>query len=106
MHTSMKAKLNSPSLSAKLIPSFPIGCRRFTPGVGYLEALSAPNVEVAHGAITRVTETSCISEDGKEYKLDVLICATGFDCSFRPRFPILGLDGRNLQDEWEEEPRS
>ena len=43
---------------------------------------------------------------GKEYLVDVLICATGFDVSFRPRFPIIGLLGKNLQDEWACEPKS
>jgi cation diffusion facilitator CzcD-associated flavoprotein CzcO len=35
-----------------------------------------------------------------EHEFDVIICATGFDTSFRPRFPIMGRDGINLQDMW------
>lgn len=102
----MKEKLGNVSLEEKLIPKFKVGCRRFTPGVGYLEALSKENVEVVHGGIDRITEKGCVTESGKEYELDVLICATGFNVSFRPRFPIVGLDGRNLQDEWKDEPKA
>lgn len=106
MTNQMKQKLSNPSLEEKLIPKWAVGCRRFTPGVGYLEALGKENVEVVHGAVTRITEKGCISENGQEYPLDILICATGFDVSFRPRFPIIGFEGKNLQDEWKDEPQS
>jgi cation diffusion facilitator CzcD-associated flavoprotein CzcO len=38
--------------------------------------------------------------------LDVLICATGFDTSYRPRFPLIGPKGQSLADVWENEPKS
>lgn len=53
-----------------------------------------------------VTERGCVSEDGTEHPLDILVCATGFDTSFRPRFPLAGRNGRDLRDEWADEPRS
>jgi hypothetical protein len=57
------------------------------------------------GHITQVTKSGCVV-DGIEHPLDVLICATGFDTSFRPRFPIIGRDYANLAEEWQDEPRS
>ena len=103
----MKAKLaNVPDLHGKLIPSWAVGCRRLTPGTGYLESLSKPNVQVKFGTIASVTRQGIKGVDGEETPLDVLICATGFDTSFRPRFPIYGVEGRNLQDEWGTEARS
>lgn len=46
----MKAKLiRKPELQEKLIPNFALGCRRPTPGAGYLDALSADNCEVVYG---------------------------------------------------------
>jgi cation diffusion facilitator CzcD-associated flavoprotein CzcO len=38
--------------------------------------------------------------------VDVIICATGYDTSFVPRFPIIGSQGRNLQEKWKKEPAS
>jgi cation diffusion facilitator CzcD-associated flavoprotein CzcO len=35
-----------------------------------------------------------------------MICATGFDTSFRPRFSIIGRGGKDLREEWVDEPRS
>jgi len=41
----MKEKLASkPEIFEQLLPNFPPGCRRLTPGPGYLEALVQPNV--------------------------------------------------------------
>ncbi len=45
-------------------------------------------------------------KNGDVVKLDALICATGFDTSFRPPFPLVGLNGQDLRDLWAKEPRS
>ncbi|KAL4951856.1 hypothetical protein BDW69DRAFT_201141 [Aspergillus filifer] len=102
----MKEKLHNADLEKALIPEWSVGCRRITPGVGYLESLGADNVQVVYGNINEISEKGCICDDGNEYAVDVLICATGFDTSFRPRFPIIGPSGNNLQDNWKDEPQS
>ena len=50
-------------------------------------------------------ERGCLSANGKEYPLDVLICATGFDTSYKPRFPLIGIDGKSLSDMWADEAK-
>lgn len=102
----MKKCLDDPYLEDKLIPNWSVGCRRITPGVGYLETLGEENVSVVFNGINEVTERGCICDDGQEYPVDVLICATGFDATFKPRFPVVGPDGQNLQDSWQDEPTS
>jgi cation diffusion facilitator CzcD-associated flavoprotein CzcO len=100
MKSQMQEKLQNPYLEERLIPEWSVGCRRLTPGVGYLEALGKPNVKTVYGEILEITEKGCKCDDGNEYPVDVLICATGFDTGFKPRFPIIGPDGKNLQDVW------
>ncbi|KAL9005083.1 MAG: hypothetical protein Q9188_002130 [Gyalolechia gomerana] len=100
----MRRKLNTPHLADRLIPQFGVGARRLTPGPNYLEALCATNVEVAFGEIETITDAGIVV-DGREVELDVLICATGFDNSYKPQFPAIGLQGRNLQVEWASEAR-
>lgn len=102
----MTEKLQNEYLEKVLIPNWHVGCRRLTPGVGYLEALGKPNVETIHGEITAITEKGVLCANGNERSLDVLICATGFNTSFKPRFPIINATGQNLQDIWAAEPRS
>ncbi|KAJ9615416.1 hypothetical protein H2200_001491 [Cladophialophora chaetospira] len=100
----MKMKINNPAIENSLIPGWGPGCRRLTPGIGYLEALTKPNVELVFGGIESIDENGLVCA-GKQYSVDAIVCATGFDTSFRPRFSINGLDNINLQEEWIE-PRS
>lgn len=106
MSEQMRQKLQNEVLEHKLIPRWAVGCRRLTPGINYLETLGADNVDVVYGEIERITENGCVGEGGKEYPVDVLICATGFDTSFKPRFTLIGENGANLADEWALEPKS
>ena len=102
----MKAKLQSPELEGIIIPRTGVGCRRPTPGINYLENLTADNVSIVYGEIAKVTPNGCISNSGKEHPLDVLICATGFDTSYIPRFQIIGQGGVRLAEEWATQPRA
>ncbi|XEV01558.1 hypothetical protein FSHL1_006845 [Fusarium sambucinum] len=103
----LKAKLDSrPDLAELLEPDFAVGCRRPTPGLGYLEALVSPKCEVVWGDIAEFTPNGILTKDGRESKVDSIICATGFELSYAPRFPILGKDGLNLQEVWLKAPES
>ncbi|KFZ13421.1 hypothetical protein V501_03716 [Pseudogymnoascus sp. VKM F-4519 (FW-2642)] len=102
----MREKLRNERLETQLIPKWAVGCRRFTPGVGYLESLGKDNVTVVVGEINEITGKGCLCDNGCEYPVDILICATGFDTTFKPRFHVIGPDGTNLQDQWKEEAQS
>ena len=102
----MKAKLQNPELEGIIIPRTGVGCRRPTPGISYLENLAADNVSVVCGEIVKVTSNGCIGSSGKEYPLDILICATGFDTSYIPRFQLIGQGGVKLAEEWATQPRA
>ncbi|KAL2802339.1 dimethylaniline monooxygenase [Aspergillus granulosus] len=105
----MQNKLKDrPDLFEMLKPKdFSVNCRRPTPGSGYLEALAGEKTTVLPGSIHSVTERGVVDANGKEHEVDVIICATGFDTSFRPRFPIIGLDPNlTLADKWAAFPSS
>ncbi|PYH44765.1 uncharacterized protein BP01DRAFT_374459 [Aspergillus saccharolyticus JOP 1030-1] len=74
---------------------------------GFLEALASEKTTVFTSPIKEITSWGFIdSVTGVEYEVDVIICATGFDTFYRPRFPIIGLDGVNLADKWSDTPTS
>ena len=90
-----------------LLPDFPVGCRRQTPGPGFLEALIQDNVEMRWDDIDRITEKGILTKDGQEKEYDVIVCATGFDTSFKPSFPVIGRNGVNLAEKWTaEQPKA
>lgn len=99
------------------LPKFGVGCRRITPGDPYMKgraaaptrihnelnyspAIQEPNVDVHFIPVTKITEDGVVGEDGVERKCDTIVCATGFDVSYRPRFPIVGQNGVDLADKW------
>lgn len=82
-----------------LVPDFAVGCRRLTPAVGYLECLQAENVRVVTDPIASIIKNGVKTSTGEIVEIDVLVCATGFDVGFCPRFPVVGRKG-NLQDLW------
>lgn len=79
---------------------------RLTPGVGYLEALVEDNVTVIGDSILKFTANGVVTEKGVEIKADVIICATGFDTSYRPSFKVTGKQGQDLNDIWIDKPQS
>ena len=101
---SMKERLGDSAKGRKaaefLVPDFPVGCRRQTPGPGFLEALLQDNVEMRWDDIAEITERGIRTRSGEEKEYDVIVCATGFDTTFKPAFPLIGRNGVNLADKW------
>ncbi|KAH3206392.1 hypothetical protein KXV64_005103 [Aspergillus fumigatus] len=103
----MKRRLSrKPEMCEDLIPSFPPVCRRLTPGPGYLEALTDDKVDVITSKIIKVDAEGIITADGQHHPTDVLVCATGFDTTFNPRFPVIGRNGVTLANRWQKTPET
>lgn len=103
----MRKALNyNEELCAKLIPHWTLGCRRLTPGEGYLEAFLLPHVKLEQTPIKQITATGIQTETGQHHELDVIVCATGFDVSHVPHYPVTGRHGVTLAEQWKDEPES
>ncbi|KAL1587357.1 hypothetical protein WHR41_03838 [Cladosporium halotolerans] len=103
----MKARLNNDDdLAHKLTPEWEVGCRRATPGPGYLESFTRDNVSLVTLPIERFEPSGIRTEDGTVHEFDAIVCATGFDVSHRPPWPLVGLNGLSLSEAWKDEPMS
>lgn len=74
--------VKDPETAENLIPTHGYGTRRVPLNSGYFEAFNRPNVQLVNLRKTpaeRVTPEGIVTSDGKEHKLDIIICATGFD---------------------------
>ncbi|KAL4767501.1 hypothetical protein BDW60DRAFT_147723 [Aspergillus nidulans var. acristatus] len=105
----MRERLSkNPHLIEKLIPDYEIGCRRLSPGDGYLEAMQANNARFCFDRIVCITPQGIrtVSESGtqSEEEFDLIVCATGFNTSFIPAWTLIGRDGRRLEHEWKDIP--
>ncbi|KAI0737199.1 FAD/NAD(P)-binding domain-containing protein [Daedaleopsis nitida] len=105
--THMATKLaQRPDIAERLIPKFPISCRRLTFGPGYLDAVIADNAEYISSPVKRFTETGIETEDGEHKELDLVFCATGYDASWQLPFKIIGRSGVDLNEKWKPHPTS
>jgi hypothetical protein len=63
-------------------------------------------VTIETGQILKITPDGIEMEDGTKYTdIDAIVCATGFDTSFRPAFPVVG-EKDDLREVWKDEPKS
>ncbi|EXK33695.1 hypothetical protein FOMG_10947 [Fusarium oxysporum f. sp. melonis 26406] len=96
---------NEKELCEKLIPDYEYGCRRPTPGDGYLEALRQENTRVTFDPIVQITESGIqTTQDHTDF--DIIVCATGFDASFRRSWTVQGRNGYQLHEAWGESPEA
>lgn len=101
----MREYLTDDEIYQALLPSFAVGCRRLTPGDPYMKAVQQRNVTVHRAALAKVKGNTIIGSNGTQVEVDTLICATGFDLNYTPKYPVKGRNGVLLQDKWAEIPQ-
>jgi cation diffusion facilitator CzcD-associated flavoprotein CzcO len=101
----MKARMaKDPELAERMIPKFSAGCRRISPGDGYLEALQEPNCSANWTSIKRFTPTGIETIDGNTEDFDLIVCATGFNTKWIPEWKLVGKNGATLDKIWKDDP--
>ena len=100
----MKEFIPDDKLYDLLTPSFPLGCRRLTPGNAFMRSVAEPNVTVHRSAIKEVKGNVLVDTEGTEVEVDTLVCATGFDTSYVPKYAVKGRNGVVLAEKWAEIP--
>lgn len=93
------------ALRAKLTPQYRMGCKRILLSDDFYPALTQPNVEVITDRIREVRPNSIVTEDGREHKIDTIICGTGFHVTDTqlPHY-VYGRGNRSLGDRWHDSP--
>lgn len=100
----MKDFITDDELYNLLLPGFSLGCRRLTPGNRFMRAVQKPNVTVHRSAVAKVKGNTIIDTNGVEIEVDTLICATGFDTSYVPKYSMRGRNSVLLSEKWAEIP--
>lgn len=106
----IRAIVKDPVTAELLCPDNVFGCKRLCVDTGYFETYNLPHVklvDVSKTPIERFTADG-IEVDGSEYKVDAIVCATGFAAmtgSF-DRIKITGRNGQTLAEKWRAGPRA
>ncbi|KAJ9115390.1 hypothetical protein QFC22_005145 [Naganishia vaughanmartiniae] len=84
----MTADLRDPDLIAQLVPD-----------------IHLPTVSLLMNPIEKVSKQAITTKNGQQHKIDRIILATGFDTSFKPKYPLRGKKGVDLGDVWKTRPK-
>ena len=106
----IRAQVRDPTVAALLSPRSVVGCKRICLDTGYYATFNRPNVtlvDVSDAPIDEITRTG-LRTGGREYDLDTIVFAIGFDAMTGP---LLGIDirgrgGRPLRAKWADGPRA
>jgi cation diffusion facilitator CzcD-associated flavoprotein CzcO len=97
----LEREVTDPGLRDRLLPDYPIGCKRILQSNDWYPALDRPNVDVVEGSVTRVERDAVVLADGTRLPADVLVWGTGFRTTeFLAPIEIVGRDGAELNDAW------
>ena len=106
----IRAIVNDAEVAEKLCPYQVFACKRMCVGTDYYETYNRPNVnlvDISNAPIETITEKGLLT-GGREYELDSLVFATGFDAMTGAllRIDIRGRNGLALKDKWAAGPRN
>jgi cation diffusion facilitator CzcD-associated flavoprotein CzcO len=102
--------VKDPKVADMLSPTNIIGCKRLCVDTGYWETFNRPNVtlfDVSDAPVEGFTADG-VKANGREYKIDDIVFATGFDAMTGALMKIdfRGRGGRTLKEKWREGPKA
>ena len=106
----IRETVKDPAVAELLTPRQVIGCKRLCIDTGYYETFNLPHVhlvDVSKHPIEAITPSGVLT-GGREYAVDAIVYATGFDAMTGSllRIDIRGRGGQTLSDKWAAGPRT
>ena len=99
----LRRQVKDPALRARVVPDYPIGCKRILFSNDWYPALDHDHVDVVTDAVAAVEETGIRTADDTLHEADVLIWGTGFSATdFLKTVRVTGRDGLELHDVWKD----
>jgi cyclohexanone monooxygenase len=106
-HSYLMRKVADPELRAKLLPDYPLGCKRPLMSREWFPTFALPHVHLETSPITRFPEHGLLTADGHEHRVDTVIYGTGFKASdYLSSLDVYGTGGRRLRDQWRDGPEA
>jgi len=97
----LRHQVKDPWLRRQLTPDFRAGCKRMLMSSDYYPALQRDTCKLISWPIATLSPAGIRTSDGVEHHVDCIVFATGYDVHLDgPPFPVTGLGGRSLQQEW------
>lgn len=98
----LQAQVPDPELRAKLLPDYPVGCKRPLQSMTWFPTFGLPNVSLETSPIIEFTERGVLTGNGIEHQVDTVIYGTGFRAAdYLCSLEVFGPGGRRLREDWE-----
>ena len=99
----VRQQVRDPVKQAKLVPDYPVGCKRILMSNDWFQAMDQDNLDLITEAVDRVEGNTIVTRDGQCHEVDAIIYATGFKATdFLSPMKITGLDGIDLNRAWKD----
>jgi cyclohexanone monooxygenase len=110
VRTKIRERVRDPEIAEALSPKNTIGCKRLCVDIGYYETFNRPNVtliDIGQSPIEAITPCG-VKAKGREYEVDAIVFATGFDAMTGAllKIDIRGRGGLPLSEKWSAGPRT
>ncbi|MFE3188496.1 flavin-containing monooxygenase [Nocardia sp. NPDC059240] len=102
----LRKSVADPELRAKLTPDYAVGCKRMLLSSEFYPAVAAENVDFVDSGMAEIRDNSVITSDGREFKADTIVFATGFAFGQQVLQRVRGRDGRVLAEKFAGTPRT
>jgi cation diffusion facilitator CzcD-associated flavoprotein CzcO len=102
-------QIGNPTIRKAVTPDYTIGCKRIILSSTLYPALCRPNVQLhpKDDGIAEMNERGILTTQGQQIDLDLIVYSTGYDATDGViSYPVVGKDGRSVQDVWAEFPRA
>ncbi|GAB2883169.1 NAD(P)/FAD-dependent oxidoreductase [Myroides odoratimimus subsp. xuanwuensis] len=105
--TQLRLQVRDADLRARLVPDYPLGCKRMLFSNDWYPALARPHVDVVTDHVTEVLPHGVRTADGRVHEADVLIWGTGFAATeFLAPMTVRGVGGDELHEHWSDGARA
>ena len=102
----LESQIADPELRSKLVPDYPIGCKRVLITDDFYPALTRENVTLETNPIEKIVPSGVMTGSAT-HELDVLVFATGFETTdWNWSMEVVGKGGLSLADAWSEGPEA
>ncbi|MGE0340548.1 MAG: flavin-containing monooxygenase [Xanthobacteraceae bacterium] len=99
--------VTDPELRKVLTPNYRFGCKRPLFSNAYYPAMCKDNVTAVSAGVVSLTEDGIVDNQGNEYKVDMVVWATGFNpAAMLGGLKIVGRDDRELSAFWGNAPEA
>ena len=110
IRSKIRTQVRDPELAALLSPHSFVGCKRICLDTDYFATFNRPNVtlvDISDAPVEEITRAG-LRTGGREYELDTIVFAIGYDAMTGPllRIDIRGAGGQTLKAKWADGPRT